>query len=318
MIRECAEITSPLSECAVAIGTFDGVHIGHVKVIGSAAEKAAALGVPTRVLTFPDLPGDSIKTRARAPRIMSNALRERELINCGADDICYFDLKNGGSEYTAERFVDEVICGKLNAKEVFCGFNFRFGKGGSGDAERLKELLSCKGVELTVIEPVLIGEKPVSSSRIRSMIAEGDVENAALALGRAYSTDFEVEHGNRIGRSIGFPTVNNRFPIGRLLPGLGVYVTRTFVNGEWYGSVTNVGTRPTVGGQEVTEETHILDFDGELYSKSVEVEYIKRLRSEKYFDSLEELRSQIKKDVLLAKEVLKEKFRNINSVKERE
>jgi len=300
----CKDITNPLSVCTVAVGTFDGVHIGHARVVSAAAQRAKELGVTARVLTFPDLPGDNIETRAKVPRIMSNSQRQRALVECGAEEICYFDLKNGGCEYSPERFVEEVLCGKLNAKEVFCGFNFRFGKGGNGDTALLEKLLSEKGGALTVISPVPYEGTHVSSSRIRGMIANGDVDAASKLLGRAYATDFEVEHGNRIGRSIGFPTVNNRFPIGRLVPCFGVYVTKTFADGEWYGSITNIGTRPTVGGQEVTEETHIFGFSGELYSQSVQVEYIKYLRSERYFESLNELRAQIESDVITAKNIL--------------
>ena len=304
MIIRCADIKAPLTPCALALGTFDGVHIGHAKVLGEAASAAKSGGLAARVLTFPDLPGDFIETRARVPRIMSNALRERAIYACGAEEICYFDLKNGGFEYTAERFVDEIVLGRLNAKEVFCGFNFRFGRGGAAGPRELGELLSARGAKLTVIPPVELDGEPVSSSRIRRLIADGDVANAARALGRPYATDFPVEHGRQIGRSIGFPTINNRFPQGRLIPGFGVYATRALVDGVWHGSVTNVGTKPTVGGQEVTEETHIFGVDEDLYGRIVEVEYVARIRSEIYFESLEELRLQIERDKEAARRIL--------------
>ena len=304
MTFRCDDIKTPLTPCALALGTFDGVHIGHAKVIGEAAAAARESGAVARVLTFPDLPGDFIETRARVPRIMSNALRERAIYASGAEEICYFDLKNGGFEYSAERFVDEVILGKLNAKQVFCGFNYRFGRGGSAGPEELGRLLEARGAELKVIPPVELDGEPVSSSRIRRLIADGDVANAARALGRPYSTDFPVEHGRQIGRSIGFPTINNRFPQGRLIPGFGVYATRALVDGAWHGAVTNVGTRPTVAGQEVTEETHIFGVDEDLYGRIVEVEYVARIRGEIYFDSLEELRLQIVRDTEAAEKLL--------------
>ncbi|MBO4934272.1 MAG: riboflavin biosynthesis protein RibF [Clostridia bacterium] len=304
MIFNCDDIKTPLPPCALALGTFDGVHIGHAKVIGEAASAASEGGLTARALTFPDLPGDFIETRARAPRIMSNALRERGIYACGADEICYFDLKNGGFEYTPERFVEEIVIGKLNAKRVFCGFNFRFGKGGAAGPEKLGELLSANGAELTVIPPVELDGEPVSSSRIRRLIVEGDVASAARALGRPYSTDFPVEHGRQIGRSIGFPTINNRFPQGRLIPCFGVYATRAIIDGVRHGAVTNVGTRPTVGGQEVTEETHIFGVDENLYGRIVEVEYIARIRGEVYFESLEELRLRIERDKETAEKIL--------------
>ncbi|MBO4583724.1 MAG: riboflavin biosynthesis protein RibF [Clostridia bacterium] len=307
MIIRCADIKAPLTPCALALGTFDGVHIGHARVISEAASSAKKSGVAARVLTFPDLPGDFIETRARVPRIMSNALRERAIFACGAEEICYFDLKNGGFEYTAERFVEEVVLGKLNAKEVFCGFNFRFGRGGAAGADKLRALLEARGAKLTVIPPVELDGEPVSSSRIRRLIGDGDVENAARALGRPYSTDFPVEHGRRIGRSIGFPTINNSFPQGRLIPGFGVYATRALVDGVWRGAVTNVGTKPTVGGQEVTEETHIFGVDEDLYGRIVEVEYVARIRGEIYFESLDELREQITRDTAKAKEILSQR-----------
>lgn len=304
MTFRCDDIKERLSPCVLAIGTFDGVHIGHARVIGEAVSSARRLGVPARVLTFPELPGDCIETRARVPRIMSNAMREREIFALGAGEIYYFDLRNGGSDRVAEDFVDGVILGQLNAREVFCGFNFRFGRAGSGDAETLGAALSEKGARLTVIPPVKLDGEPVSSSRIRRMIAEGDVETATKALGRPYSTDFPVEHGRRIGRTIGFPTINNRFPEGRLIPCFGVYATRALVGGQWRGGVTNIGTRPTVGGQEVTEETHIFGTDADLYGKVVEVAYIKRIRGETYFESLGDLRDRIARDTVIAKEIL--------------
>ncbi len=306
MIINCGDIKTKLPPCALALGTFDGVHVGHAKVIGEAARAASEGGLAARALTFPDLPGDFIKTRARAPRIMSNALRERAIYACGADEICYFDLKNGGFEYTAERFVDEVIVGVLNAKKVFCGFNFRFGRGGAAGPEKLGELLRAKGAELTVIPPVELDGELVSSSRIRRLITDGDVASAARALGRPFSTDFPVEHGRQIGRSIGFPTINNRFPQGRLIPAFGVYATRAVVDGVRHGAVTNVGTRPTVGGQEVTEETHIFGVDEDLYGRIVEVEYVARIRGEIYFECLEDLRLQIIRDTEAAERILRD------------
>ena len=304
MTFNCDDIKTPRPPCALALGTFDGVHIGHAKVIGEAVSAAAGNGLAARVLTFPDLPGDFIETRARAPRIMSNVLRERAIYACGAGEICYFDLKNGGFEYIPERFVDEVLIGKLNAKRVFCGFNYRFGRGGVAGPDELGKLLRERGAELTVIPPVELDGEPVSSSRIRRLIAEGDVANAARALGRPFSTDLPVERGHQIGRRIGFPTINNRFPQGRLIPAFGVYATRSVFGGVRHDSVTNVGTRPTVGGQEVTEETHIFGVDEDLYGRIVEVEYVARIRGEMYFESLEELRDQIARDKETARKIL--------------
>ena len=303
MTFNCDDIKTPLTPCALALGTFDGVHIGHAKVIGEAVS-AAGKGLVARALTFPDLPGEFIETRAHAPRIMSNALRERAIYACGVEEICYFDLKNGGFEYSADRFVDEVVIGRLNAKRVFCGFNYRFGRGCCAGPRELGELLRERGAELTVIPPVVLDGEPVSSSRIRRLIADGDVENAARALGRPFTTDFPVERGRQIGRRIGFPTINNRFPQGRLIPGFGVYATRAVIDGARYGAVTNVGTRPTVGGQEVTEETHIFGIDEDLYGRIVEVEYVARIRGEIYFESLDELRAQIGRDKEAARKLL--------------
>ena len=207
----CKDITNPLSVCTVAVGTFDGVHIGHARVVSAAAHRAKELGVTARVLTFPDLPGDNIETRAKVPRIMSNSQRQRALVECGAEEICYFDLKDGGCEYSPERFVEEVLCGKLNAKEVFCGFNFRFGKGGNGDTALLEKLLSEKGVALTVISPVTYDGTPVSSSRIRGMIANGDVDAASKLLGRVQYASYCWNCSCSPSYSITMETINYEF-----------------------------------------------------------------------------------------------------------
>lgn len=300
----CNELNSPLTGCTLALGTFDGVHLGHIAVLKAAADEAERLGIPSRVLTFPELPGSTINTRTRVPRIMSNPLREKALAGCGINDICYYDLSGGGADCTPEEFAEKIIVGRLNAVHVFCGYNFRFGCGGKAGPRELEKLLEESGVGLTVIEPVMQDGEPVSSSRIRSLVSDGKVVEAAVLLSRPFETDYTVKKGKMLGRRLGFPTVNSSFPFGGLIPGFGVYATRSLVDGTWYDSVTNVGTGPTVGGNEVTQETYILGIDQDLYGRTVNIRYIDKIRNEKFYESLEDLKTQIKNDVSEAERIL--------------
>ena len=193
-------------------------------------------------------------------------------------------------------FVDMLIS-RLNPEVLVAGFNYTFGMKKSGTAEMLEKLANARGVDVAIINPVLVGKQPVSSTRIRELIEKGDVAKAQLMLGRTHNLSGTVVRGRGIGKQLSYPTANIKIDAPLVLPADGVYVTYLETDGSIFPAVTNVGNNPTVGGSEKGIETHILDFDGEMYGRFVRVRFVKRLRGEKRFGSLDELRNQIATDV---------------------
>ena len=201
-------------------------------------------------------------------------------------------------DLSPESFACSYLADRLHCAAVVCGFNFRFGKGGAGDADVLRGCLASRGIPLTVVAPVLCGGDVVSSTRIRLAIETGDMETAATLLGRPFSVCLPVLHGNRIGRTLGLPTINQRFPEGQIVPRSGIYACVCTLDGQRHPAVTNVGTRPTVSDSgEINCETHVLDYEGDLYGERVRVEFCRRLRAERKYSSVALLKEAIDGDV---------------------
>lgn len=280
----------PLS---IALGNFDGVHIGHRRLFSMAC--SAAEGIPDAVpavWTFTAL----AKTDPAIPALTTAEEKLRQFADAGLSYAILEDFDRV-RDLSAERFILEYLLGRLHAAAVICGFNFRFGRGGTGDADLLRRTLADCGVPLTIAAPVMSGRAVVSSTRIRAAIADGDMESAAALLGRPFSICFPVLHGKELGRTIGLPTINQDFPAGHIIPRRGIYACRCFVEDRQYIGVANVGVRPSVPGDgHVNCETHILDYSGFLYGKSIRVEFCHRLRDERKFDSIEALKDAIETD----------------------
>lgn len=280
------------SDSIVALGNFDGVHIGHRELI-SELISPEYLGI---VYTFYDHPLNVINGKGSVRVINTRAEKESILESLGVNVLFYEDFERV-REMTPEEFVEEMLVDTFHARRVVCGFNYRFGKGNVGDAALLEKILLKYGIELTVIPAVYYGGIPVSSSEIRKALSDGDVERAGEMLGARYFISSTVRHGKALGRSLGFPTVNLLLEEDRCSLRFGVYAAELLVDGKAYPSAVNVGLRPTVEEvKEPTVEAHIIDFDGDLYGKNVRVEFVKRLRDEKRFSSLDELKIQVKKD----------------------
>jgi riboflavin kinase/FMN adenylyltransferase len=202
---------------------------------------------------------------------------------------------------STEKFLDMLV-EKMQPHTIVAGFNYTFGKNKSGNTDVLGKLALKRGIGAAIIPPVNFANKPVSSTRIREMIEKGDVQTAQLMLGRTYTLSGTVQQNNRIGRSIGFPTANILPDEMRAVPQDGVYISMVKLSGDMLPSITNIGTNPTVGGRSRMIETHIFDFDGDIYGREIEVFFVKRLRGVKAFSSLEELKAQIAADCKTARE----------------
>ena len=274
----------------VALGTFDGLHIGHKAVITSEKteyEKKLAL-------MFKEHPQVTLK--GNHPGRLLTPHKERELLSQWGVQGEYIDF-NEISDLTPQKFVDDILIKKFNARSIACGFNYRFGKGASGDVSTLRKLCAEREIKLTVVDEVDYDGMPVSSTRIRNAISSGDMKSAKEMLGRYYSYDFEVRHGDERGRILGSPTINQFFMKDFCVAEFGVYASVTNVDGVNYPSVTNIGVRPTIEGvSEKRSETNIIGFEGDLYGKHPEVFIIEKIRGELKFNSLEELSNQIAKD----------------------
>lgn len=290
--------------CVLTIGNFDGVHTAHRALIEKTACMALQMGLPSVVWTFGEHPQRYFGA-GELKYITGETEKLLLIARAGAD--MYFSARfEDYKDMSAERFVKEVLVERFGVKHVLCGYDFSFGKGGKGTPAVLEELLSEHKVPLTVMSPVCIDGEAVSSTRLRALITKGEMEKAALLLGRRYGFCLPVSHGNRLGHTIGCPTINQRFPEDRVVPAYGVYASYCVVDGTVYRAVSNVGVKPTVNAADKTPvcESFIFDYSGNLYGKSVWVYLHSYLRKETRFDSVERLSAQIEADKASAISVL--------------
>ncbi len=291
----------------IALGNFDGVHLGHSAILRRCAVEAEKDGAISVAWSFHRHPEHILKGNFSSGNILSSEDKEDIIKSLGIKQLVLEDFERV-RDYSPAEFCEKILVEKLYARKVFCGFNFHFGKGGEGDAHFLKAYLEPQGVQVFVSDPITVEGETISSTRIRRLLGEGDVEKANSLLNRPYSIFFPVLHGKHLGTRIGFPTLNQAFPEEYVTPRKGVYAVRILFDGKKYHGVCNVGTRPTVEDKgRVLAETHIFDFSDDLYGKEVRVEFFKFLRPETKFSSLEELKKQIEADRKVALAFWKEK-----------
>lgn len=287
----------------VGLGNFDGLHIGHMSLINILIREAKLNGFKSVVYTFSKHPGNILRKKLFTP-LLTTESKKIELLNETALDCLYFD--NFDEEYsrmTPEEFVKKILVDKLNVKIVVAGFDYRFGYNGEGNAALLKELGKKYKFKAIIIPSIKIDDEVVSSTKIRQYVSKGDMDNVFKLLGRHYSVTAEVISGRRVGNTIGFPTANIS-PEGYLiLPRNGVYITKTLLDEKLYKSMTNIGYNPTFEAEKkLTVETHIIDFERNIYGSRIEVFFLKKIRDEKKFNSIEELKDKIKSDREKARE----------------
>lgn len=277
---------------AVALGFFDGVHIAHRKIIATAVKIAEERGLHPTALSF-DAPPAQVLFGSCPPQLTDNSEKCRLISDLGAE--CLLLPATGELlSMTGEDFVREILAERLRTVYAVCGYNYHFGRDrlSSGDLVRLGEK---HGIEVFVLPEERLDGEIVSSSRIRELLLEGNMEQASQLLGRPYSISGTVAEGKHLGRTRGFPTINI-YPSAQPIIPRGVYATRVIFDGQTHIGVTNVGVNPTVSDNGMRVETHIPDFDGDLYGKAAEIQFISFIRPERKFASVEELFAQIKQD----------------------
>ncbi len=281
---------------AVLLGVFDGVHLGHK----AALDELVLSGAEGKcVYTFNT---ETVTTKGTRKLLSTTAEKNALLIGGGADEVIsadFAEVKN----MTAEEFFNEVLVKNLKADVIICGENYRFGKGASAGSQDMKAMCEREGIGFKEVKTLVIDGEAVSTTRIRKLIENGETKKANRLLGRAYSISGEVVHGNHIGTNMGIKTLNMLPDETKALPKSGVYSTRCIIDNRLYKSVTDIGTKPTVEtDNSMIIETHVFDFDDNVYGKTVRVEFLEYYRSEQKFDTLDELKQTILKDIKRRKE----------------
>jgi riboflavin kinase/FMN adenylyltransferase len=304
IVRGSGSLEKPLERCVLTVGNFDGLHVGHRRILATVIGRARALEGEAAVYTFDPHPR-KVLAPERAPRLLTTLEQKLELLAAAGVDVTIvepFDLDF--ARVPAERFVREVLFERIAPLEVYVGYDFRYGRDREGSMRTLTELGPHLGFAVTIVPEVKLGSRDVNSTRIRELLEQGQVVEAALLLGRRYTIRGSVVEGARRGRTLGFPTLNLAAE-NEVLPQVGVYAcTLRFLDagmppaGSVHLAVTNVGRRPTFGDldQPITE-AHLLDFSADAYGRRVELAFVEQLRAEQRFASVEALRAQIARDV---------------------
>lgn len=285
------------NKTVIALGSFDGVHKGHTELIKKAVSTANAATAVAAVWTFDDyVPKNASKhiipVSKRAE--LFKALGVQVVFTCAFDEV---------RDMSAEEFVKNVLVDGCGAEYAVCGYNFRFGKNASADAKQLSGLMQRYGGGGIILDKVCVDGIPVSSTEIKKALSDGDIKTANAMLGREFSIEMPVIHGNSIGKTLGFPTINQDYPEGLVMLKHGVYACETVIDGKEYKAVTDVGVKPTVGSDRVCCESFILDYDGDLYGKTVNLRFSGFIRPEIKFASLDLLTEQIAIDARCVKEM---------------
>ncbi len=293
-----------IEDSAVALGDFDAIHKGHIEIINSAGEYAREKGLLWTVYMFsrrPNKMGKSINSLEKRLEILEEM---------GVEAVITEEFTDEYKNTSCDEFVSDYIIKRLNARAVFIGYNYHFGKDAKGDARMLGRLLEPYKTKVFVNDCVQLQEVAVSSSEIRKMIENGETEKAELFMNRYFSVSGKVIEGKKLGRTIGFPTANIEYPKDTVIPQSGVYISRTTVGDNKYYSITNVGEKPTVCDENKNIETTIGEFSQDIYGETIEIEFVKKIRNIEKFNSLLELKCQLEKDMKEAKEYFEKGNKN--------
>jgi riboflavin kinase/FMN adenylyltransferase len=290
----------------VTVGTFDGVHCGHRQVLQIVEATAIRLGLPSALVTFDPHPLAVVRPEQAPPLLTTGAEKIELIADSLIDYVVILRFDRTLANYAPRRFVEEILIGRVGMRHLVIGHDHGFGRGRSGDVATLREIGDELGFAVDVVEPVQEGGQAVSSSRIRRALERGDVEEAARCLGREYTWSGRVVAGDGRGRDLGFPTANlEAGDASKLVPGPGIYAVRGTLGSRTVDGVMHIGPRPTFPGSAATLELHLLDFDEDLYGKTVGVRFHARLRDVARFESVAALVTAMAHDVVLARSALR-------------
>lgn len=284
----------------LTIGTFDGVHLGHRKIIDALCERAKAIGGESVIFTFDPHPRKVVAPQETNLRLVTTLEEKISLLEqSGVDHLIIYPFTKEFSQLSYEQFVEKVLVGQIHTNYLVVGYDHKFGKNRQGDFEFLKDCAKRYGFHIEKMDVLLINEANVSSTKIREAIQQGDFETANAYLGYAFKLHGTVVEGQKLGRKLDFPTANvETSDPDKIIPGYGVYAVKVNVSGKQYSGMLNIGNRPTVNhnADNRSIEVHILDFKDDIYGQPIELTFFKKLREEQKFSSLEALKEQLKKD----------------------
>lgn len=283
----------------IALGSFDGLHKGHLELVNKIVSLAHENNGESIVYTFKNHPRTILQPHFEQELLMDNESKEEILKKHNVDSVYFEEFNKKFMEKSPEDFIKYII-DKFKVKGIVVGFNYKFGYRNIGDTKLLKELSKKYRFEVYIINPCKYKDMVISSTRIRKELLKGNVEDAGQMLTRPYFLPGEVVHGKEIGRTIGFPTANLEREEIFLLPEEGVYYTHVLWNNNIYKAITSIGNNPTVNGEKITVESHILDFNKNIYGDKIMVNFIKKIRNNVKFNSVEELKAQLQRDKIFA------------------
>jgi len=292
----------------VSLGTFDGVHLGHQAILAKLKEKSAQTDSVASMITFEPHPQLVVQREFQASVHILTTIEEKIEIftELGLDQLVVAHFTRSLAGMAPERFIEHILLDRLHMKQVIIGHDHAFGHGRSGNFQLLEKMGAERGFIVSALEPVQVDGHTVSSTKIRHFLLRGEVKKAARLLGRPYMLQGQVVGGDERGRRLGFPTINLRpFSQYKLVPGPGIYATRLLIDGESHQSVTYIGSRPTFNGLEKVIESHVFDFDRDVYGKAVEISFAEFIREDKKFGDEDGLVDQIKKDLQVTLELFK-------------
>lgn len=295
------EEINKIEPTVVALGNFDGIHKGHQQIISRTVKEAEAAGLKSAIFTFSNHTSTLLKDVPPVKNILYADEKIRLLEGMGVDYMFNIPFTKEILNMSPVDFIDRILVDKFNIREAYCGFNYRFGYRAAGNPEVLMKVGLARGFGIHVQEAYEIDGIVVSSTYIRRLIEDGRMEECTRFMGRMYSIGGEIVKGNMLGRTIGFPTCNTVVDSSMVTPPNGVYITMCTIDGIRRPSITNVGVKPTVGTYEKNIETHIFNFDEDVYGREIRVDFIKHTRGEKKFDGIEALKNQIGQDCIQAK-----------------
>ena len=282
-------------DTVVTIGNFDGVHKGHQVLIEKTATYAKARGIKSAVFTFLNHPINYFVPE-KVKNIFDEKEKERLIEGFGIDYLIDIPFDKAMTQISAEQFIVKILKDKIHAKKIVVGYDFTFARNKEGTVDVLREMGHEYGIEVEIVQPIKINGIRVSSTFIRELISEGRVDEIPQYLGTHYVIEGEIIHGKANGRKMGYPTANISLKDQIINPKNGIYASRVIIDGKKYFGATNVGMNPTVNGKYLSIETNILDFDEDIYGKRVRIEFLEKIRDEKKFESLDELRKQLDLD----------------------